>query len=53
MLIRRWPFVIAVPTLSSLSAFLDEAGWDGMVHWVDFYGIRKKEAGKVAIASVQ
>jgi hypothetical protein len=20
------------------------AGWDGMVHWVDFYGIKRKQA---------
>jgi hypothetical protein len=29
------------------------AGWDGMVHWVDFYGIKRREAGKVASTSVQ
>ena len=28
------------------------AGWDGMVHWVDFYGIRR-EPGKPPDASVQ
>jgi peptidase C39-like protein len=29
------------------------AGWDGMVHWVDFYGIRRKGPGKPVGASVQ
>jgi len=29
------------------------AGWDGLVHWVDFYGVRVKEAGKAAAVSVQ
>ena len=29
------------------------AGWDGMLHWVDFYGIRKKELRKITSASVQ
>jgi hypothetical protein len=29
------------------------AGWNGMVHWVDFYGIRKKAPGKITSASVQ
>jgi len=27
------------------------AGWDGLVHWVDFYGIRKKATGQVAAAT--
>ena len=22
------------------------AGWDGLVHWVDFYGIRRKQRGE-------
>jgi hypothetical protein len=29
------------------------AGWDGRVHWVDFYGIRRGESGKPTAASVQ
>lgn len=29
------------------------AGWDGMLHWVDFFGIRRREAGNVATASVK
>jgi hypothetical protein len=29
------------------------AGWNGMVHWVDFYGIRKKAPRKLVSASVQ
>jgi hypothetical protein len=28
-------------------------GWDGMVHWVDFFGIRRPPAGKPLRASVQ
>ena len=27
-------------------------GWDGLVHWVDFYGIRRKQQGKTTDASV-
>jgi hypothetical protein len=29
------------------------AGWDGMVHWVDFYGIKRKGPAKPVRASVQ
>ena len=29
------------------------AGWDGRVHWVDFFGIRRVETGKPMTASVK
>jgi hypothetical protein len=29
------------------------AGWNGMVHWVDFYGIARRARGKRTAASVQ
>lgn len=29
------------------------AGWDGLVHWVDFFAIRRTEVGRVAAVSVQ